>query len=180
MPDRTGERARTIERLQAACNTNNRLGNRGRTRLQDVEFGLAPPSLASEPPSLTMLSDGERSEYAAVLADTAEFQRQGLSSPERRAEYVAAAAAAAAAEEPGAAGERARKLERLQTAFRTYQRMRSRGLARLQAVERNLASRLAAREKPPWRRFLDKRERAELSAARPGANQNRQLGLAEL
>ncbi len=76
------------------------------------------------------------------------------------------------------ADERVRRLERLQTAFRTYDRLRARGRARLRDVEQYLMPRRAARE-PPWLHFLDEQQRAELEAARPGAEQFTQQGLAK-
>jgi hypothetical protein len=139
-PDPRGVRARAVERMRAAYNMFSKLDARARTRLrkqllqqQQLAAGVTPQLPRAEPPWLAMLSDSERDEYYAARDDALDYQKRGLTFPERRAEYLA---------EADPTGERAQTLERLQAAYHTYKKLSSRGRQRLkkEAAERSSAS----------------------------------------
>jgi hypothetical protein len=120
-PDPAGERAQTLQRLQAAHKTYKRLSKQGRRRLQNVEQGMAPAK-GEERPWLPLLNERERAEYDAARPDAISYMQQGLTDPQRRAEYRA---------EQDLTGERAQTLGRQQKAHQTYNRLSKLGRKRL-------------------------------------------------
>jgi hypothetical protein len=130
-PDPTGERARTLQRQQAAWNVYNRLSQMGRRRLKQAQQDLAPGPVSGgrrqrasrEPPWLRVLSEQERAEYDAAWPEANEFKKWGLPQRQRQDEYLA---------EPDPTGERAKTFERMREAHQTYERLRSRARRRQQ------------------------------------------------
>jgi hypothetical protein len=121
--DPTGQRAKTLQRLQKAWNAYNRLAQLGRRRLQKAgESHETQQRRASAKPAwLHYLTEGERTEFDAAWADAREYKKLGLLDQQRRDEYRAAAEST---------GEGSQTFERLLDAHRTYLRLSGRARKR--------------------------------------------------
>jgi hypothetical protein len=146
-----------------------------------VKQGITQPGAARAPPWLPFLTEQERAELDAARPDARRYKKWGLVHPARRAAYLAA---------PDPTGERARTLERLHAAWKTYYRLSRRARSRQGHVEQGPppppppSQRAAAQKQQPppppaWLPLLSEHERAQLDAARPGAAAYKKLGFAD-
>jgi hypothetical protein len=91
LPDPTGERRETFDRLRAAVNAEMRLRAAALRRKKRVSAGLPPQKTEAERrPWLAFLDEQECAELSVAQSDIDEWRRRRLDKPEAREQFVSA------------------------------------------------------------------------------------------